>query len=68
MELKPINKIPVSFIRKTLTDHQKELIQIKFYIKEAIDKWEGTKLSLYDTLAEELPLSVHTIRKLEQQI
>jgi len=68
LNLIPIKNIPVSFIRKTLTQHQKEYIAIKFHIKVAMDKWEGTKLALYDQLAKEMPLSVHTIRKLAQQI
>ena len=68
MDLTPFNKIPASFIKKTLTDQQKEYIQIKFYIKEAMDKWEGTKLSLYYELVEEMPFSIHTIRKLAEQL
>lgn len=68
LELTPFNKIPASFIRKTLTDHQKEYIQIKFFIKEAIDNWDGTKLSLYDKLADEIPMSIHTITKLGGQL
>lgn len=68
MDLTPIKQIPVSFIRKTLTDQQTEYVQIKYYIKQAMDNWDGTKLDLYDKLAEDMPLSVHTIRKLGQQI
>jgi len=68
LKLTPINKIPCSFIRKTLTDHQKEYIAIKYYIKQAMEDWEGTKLSLYDQLVEELPLSIHSIKKLAEQI
>lgn len=68
MELVPFTDIPVSFIHETLTETQKEYIQIKFYIKEAMEKRKGTKADLYYQLAEDMPLSIHTIRKLAQQI
>ena len=68
MELTPLKDIPIKFVRKTLTDHQSEYIRIKFYIKEAMEQWEGTKMDLYEELAEDMPLSAHTIRKLAQAL
>lgn len=68
MELTPLKQIPVAFVRKTLTEHQKEYIQIKWYIKEAMEKWDGTKILLYEHLSEDMPLSFHTIRKLAEAL
>ena len=68
MDLIPFKEVPVSFIRKTLTNHQKEYIQIKYHIKLALEECEGTKIDLYEDLSEELPLSFHTIRKLAEAI
>jgi len=33
-----------------------------------MDEWEGTKMDLYEELAEDMPLSAHTIRKLAQAV
>ena len=68
MELTPFEDIPESFIKKTLTVHQKEYIQIKYYIKEAKENWKGVKVDLYENLSEIMPLSVHSIRKLAEQL
>lgn len=66
MELTPFKEIPESFIKKHLTHHQKEYIQIKYYIQMAMDKWEGSKVDLYEILGDEIPLSIHSIRKLAE--
>lgn len=68
MELTPLKEIPIRFVRKTLTDYQKEQIQIKYYIKLAMDQWDGTKMDLYEELTEHMPFSIHTIRKLAQAL
>jgi len=63
---------PPNFVSNALTTHQKEAIQIKYYIKLALDKWKEERSKLYDKLIPELRLSYEWIRttaeKLPKQI
>ena len=60
------DQIPFSFLLKNLTPYQKKTIEIKYYIKQRMNKWVGFKQEFYDELADELHLSARRIRKIEQ--
>ena len=56
-------EIPTNFVSAILTVHQKEIAQIKYHIKLALDKWKDNRSDLYEKLAPELGLSPFWIRK-----
>lgn len=60
----PFEDIPTNFVSSTLTVLQKEIIQIKYYIKLELDNWTESKAELHEKLAPKLRLSVHRINKL----
>lgn len=64
--------IPTNFVSSVLTVHQKEAIQIKYYIKLALDEWTEGRGKLYEKLIPELHISYEWIRttaeKLPKQI
>jgi hypothetical protein len=72
----PFDEIPDEFVLSTITEHQKKSIQIKYYIKQAIDEWKAkpshssrdTKGQLYQNLTEVLPLGLHSIEKLAKKL
>ena len=60
--------IPTNFVASILTVHQKEITQIKYYIKLALDKWKGNRYDLYEKLSPELNLSYFRIRKIAESL
>ena len=74
--LTEFDEIPISFTISTLTKHKRRTIQIKFYIKQAVDAWkaksshtsEDTRTQLYEDLAEILPLGFHSIEKFAKKL
>ena len=62
----PFDQIPFSFLLKNLTFHQKGTIEIKYYIKQEMNKCEGIKQRRYEQLADELHLSIRRVRMIEQ--
>lgn len=72
----PFDEIPTDFVISTLTEHKKKTIQIKYFIKQAVDKWkakpfhsiEDTKTQLYQDLAEVLPLGFYSVEKFAKEL
>ncbi len=64
----PFQDIPTNFILNTLTVHQKEIIQIKDYIKLALDNWTKRRGILYEQLAPELHLGSDSIRRFAEKL
>ena len=64
----PYEEIPTNFVSSTLTVHQKEIVQIKYYIKLALDKWDGEREKLYDKLIPELHLGSRSIRRFAENL
>lgn len=60
----PFEDIPTNFVSSTLTVLQKEIIQIKYYIKLALDNWTDSKAELHEKLSPQLRLSVHRVNTL----
>ena len=74
--LTSFDQIPIDFTLSTLTEHKRKTIQIKYYIKQAVDAWkskashtiEDTRTQLYEDLSEILPLGFHSIEKFAKKL
>lgn len=64
----PFEEIPTNFALNTLTSFQKEVIQIRYYIKLAMDKCVGDKQKTYREIAPQLNLSIHRIITLSKRL
>ena len=61
--------IPHNFVSAILTRHQKEGVQMNYYIKSQLDKWEGLRRTeLYGAISQELKLSPFSIRKMSERL
>ena len=64
----PFEEIPTNFVLNTLTSFQKEIIQIGYYIKLALDKCVGDKSETYWLMTQKLDLTIHRIIKLAKKL
>ena len=62
----PFAEIPADFILGTFTEYQRKAMEIKYYVKEEMKKWEDDKVIRYRELGKELFLSWHRIRKIAE--